>query len=282
MKNIVKLLFGSFLLATAFSSCEKDEHRVIYEGGTPPVLTSTSTGALVLTRANQDNLAMKLSWTNPDYSFNTGISSQNVNYVLQVDTVGANFTNPKKQEQVISKELSVSMLVKDLNLFLTKMELVPGIPHNLQMRIKSTLASGAVPLYSNVFTVTVTPYLDFVVEPPGTAAAGYNDGELWVVGDASPGGWNNPLLAPYNVSQKFTKISVTLYTLDMTFNATGGYKLVQTMGVWGTQYHALDGTAKFSGDFEKRDADPQFPSPGLGLHRVVVNFATGKYTVTKL
>jgi len=282
MKNIVKLLFGSFLLATAFSSCEKDEHRVIYEGGTPPVLASTSTGALVLTRANQNNLAMKLSWTNPDYTFNTGISSQDVNYVLQVDTVGANFTNPKKQEQVISKELSVSLTVKDLNLFLTKMELVPGIVHNLQMRIKSTLASGAVPLYSNVFAVTVTPYLDFVVEPPGTAGAGYNDGELWIVGDASPGGWNNPLLAPYNVSQKFTKISVTLYSLDMTFNATGGYKLVQTMGVWGTQYHAMDGTAKFSGDFEKRDADPQFPSPGLGLHRVVVNFGTGKYTVTKL
>ncbi|MBL0155133.1 MAG: hypothetical protein IPP93_17310 [Chitinophagaceae bacterium] len=84
------------------------------------------------------------------------------------------------------------------------------------------------------------------------------------------------------MSQKFTKISVTLYSLDMTFNATGGYKLVQTMGVWGTQYHAMDGTAKFSGDFEKRDADPQFPSPGLGLHRVVVNFGTGKYTVTKL
>lgn len=281
MKNIVKLLFGALAITGVLSSCEKDENKVFFEGGTPPVLTPSSTSALVLTRANENNVGLVLSWTNPNYVFNTGVSSQDVTYILQVDTAGANFTNPKKQEMAIARELGVSLTVKDLNTFFTKMELVHSIPHTIQMRIKATLVNESVPLYSNVIQIVYTPYLDFIVEPPGTGPF-YNDGQLWILGDATLNGWSNPLPPPYDVAQKFTRISVTKYTLDVNFNATGGYKLIQAQGVWATQYHALDGTAKFSGDFEKRDADPQFPSPGAGLHRVEVNFQTGKYTVTKL
>jgi len=282
MKNTVKLLFGTFLLAAFFSACKKDEHQVIYKGGTAPALTASSTAPMVLDRANAANLGLRLFWTNPEYQFNTGISSQDVTYILQVDTTGANFTSPKKQEMAIAKSLNVDLTVKDLNTFFTKMELASAVPHSIDLRIVSTLMNNTVPLYSNVIKIVFTPYLDFVVEPPGTAAANYTDGNLWILGDATLNQWNNPLIAPYDVTQKFTRVSVTLYQLDVNFNATGGYKLIQVPGDWSKQYHALDGTAKFSGDFEKKDSDPQFPSPGLGLHRVIINFQTGKYTVTKL
>ncbi|MCC7379289.1 MAG: hypothetical protein IT255_08010 [Chitinophagaceae bacterium] len=72
------------------------------------------------------------------------------------------------------------------------------------------------------------------------------------------------------------------YVGTITFNATGGYKLIQEQGVWSSQYHALDGTAKLFGDFEKKDSDPQFPSPGAGNYKIEVNFQTGTYTLTKL
>lgn len=282
MKNLIKLLSGTFLLAVVFAGCKKDEHRIYFEGATAPVLSASSTAAQVLDRNTPNNVALTLRWTNPDYVFTTGVSSQDVNYILQVDTTGANFGSAKLQEKSIPKELATSLTVKDLNTFFTKMELAPSQTHSIDFRIKATLLNNSLPQYSNVIKIVFTPYLDFVVEPPGTAGAVYADGNLWIVGDAAAGGWNNPLNAPYDVTQKFTKISVTKYEITINFNATGGYKLIQTMGVWGTQYHALDGTAKFSGDFEKRDADPQFPSPGAGLHKVEVNFGTGKYTVTKL
>ena len=282
MKNLIKLLSGTFLLAMAFAGCTKDEHRVYYEGGTAPVLTASSTAAQVLNRANADVLSVKLNWTNPDYVFTTGVSSQDVNYILQVDTTGANFGSPKLQEKSIPKELAVSLTVKDMNTFFTKMELAPSQAHNIDFRIKATLLNNSVPLYSNVIKIVYTPYLDFIVEPPGTAGAVYTDGNLWIVGDATPNGWNNPLPAPFDVSQKFTRVSVTKYELTVNFNATGGYKLIQIQGDWNLQYHAIDGTAKFSGDFKKENADPTFPSPGAGLHKVEVNFGTGKYTVTKL
>lgn len=286
MKNLQKLVVASLLTTALFTACKKDENQVIFTGGTPPVLTASSTTPMVLLLVNKDNPAITFNWTNPNYQFNTGNSSQNVNYVLQIDTAGANFTNPKKQERSISIDLGVTLTVKELNAFLTKMELAWGQPHNMEFRVKSTLGNGSVPLYSNVLKIAVTPYLDFVVEPPGTAAAGYLDGNLWMVGDAVASGWSNPLPSPYDVTQKFTRAGgptdILHYEATITFNATGGYKLIQAQGVWSTQYHALDGTAKLAGDFEKRDADPQFPSPGAGIYKVEFNFQTGTYKLTKL
>lgn len=282
MKNIFKLLSAIFFFALVFSGCKKDEHQVIFEGGTAPVLTASSTSPLVLKKEDKDKVAVVLTWTNPDYMFNTGISSQDVTYILQVDTTGKNFTSSNLQEKAIAKDLAISLTVKDVNTFLSKMELKPNVQYNVEMRIKASLSGGAVPLYSNVLTIKYTPYLDFSVEPPGTAANNYTDGTLWVVGDAFASGWSNPLPPPYDVSQKFTRIDVLHYELTVPFNATGGYKLIQTQGVWGTQYHALAPASALSGEFEKRDADPQFPSPGPGTYKIEVNFQTGKYKLTKL
>jgi hypothetical protein len=286
MKNVLKLLFGTIFTAAMILSCKKDENKVYFEGGTPPLLSATSVAPMVLLIANKDNPAVTFTWTNPNYKFNTGGSSQNITYILQVDTTGANFTNPKMQERAISNDLSVALTVKEVNTFLTKLEMAAGRPHNIEFRVKSTLGNGSVPLYSNVLKISINPYLDFVVEPPGTVAAQYMDGTLWMVGDAVASGWSNPLPSPYDVSQKFSRVGgptdVLHYQATITFNATGGYKLIQTQGVWSTQYHALDGTAKLSGDFEKKDSDPQFPSPGAGTYKVEFNFQTGAYKLTKL
>ncbi|MBS1754387.1 MAG: SusE domain-containing protein [Ferruginibacter sp.] len=285
MKNIIKLLSGLIAITAIMLSCKKDENRVYFLGGTNPHLSATSTDPQVLLKINKDNPAITFNWTNPDYEFNTGASSQTVSYTLQVDTAGSNFSNPRLQEKAISANLSVTLTVKELNTFLTKMELQYNQPHQMQFRIKSTLGNGSVPLYSNVLTITITNYLDFVVEPPGTEANLYLDGNLWVVGDAVASGWTNPLPPPYDVTQKIgraTPTDVLHYVGTITFNATGGYKLIQEQGVWSSQYHALDGTAKLFGDFEKKDSDPQFPSPGAGNYKIEVNFQTGTYTLTKL
>lgn len=287
MKNVIKLLFGTIFSAALFLSCKKDENKVYFEGGTNPLLSASTTAPMVLLKVNKDNPAITFSWTNPNYQFNTGVSSQTVSYILQIDTTGANFTNPKIQERAISADLSVNLTVKELNTFLTKMELQYDVVHNMEFRIKSTLGNGSVPLYSNVLKIKVTNYLDFVVEPPGTATAVpvYSDGNLWITGDAVASGWSNPLPSPYDATQKFSRLTPTdvlHYQANITFNATGGYKLIQVQGQWGSQYHALDGTAKLSGDFEKKDSDPQFPSPGAGLYKVEVNFQTGSYKLTKL
>jgi hypothetical protein len=282
MKNIFKYILSTSAFVVVLASCKKDENRVVFQGGTAPVLSASSTGPFVLLQPDKDKPAVSLKWTNPDYKFNTGVSSQDVTYTLQVDTAGSNFTlNPNKQEVAIANDLGVNYTVKDLNGFLTKMALTAGVTYNIEMRIKSTLVNGSVPLYSNVFKMKITPYLDFAVEPPGTPP-NYDDGNLWATGDCFPGpDWKNPLPSPLDVDLKFTKIDKLHYVLITDFDGGIGYKMIQTQGNWDTQYHALVKDTPLSGDFEKKNSDPQFASPGVGKYKIEVNFQTGKYKLTK-
>src|SRR5580693_6926371 len=100
--NKIMLTAASGLLL--FSACKKDEAKVYYEGGTAPVLTSTSTpgDTIPLPVTDTTAFAVKFNWTNPNYQFSNGISSMNVTYYLQVDTVGANFTSPHMQTVAIN------------------------------------------------------------------------------------------------------------------------------------------------------------------------------------
>ena len=277
MKPISKLLFF-LLMLFAIGSCKKDENIIYYEEGTAPALTASKTGSIPLSFATQDEEAVKLKWTNPDYKFTTGISSQNVNYLIEIDTVGSNFTNPNRQSVSVSQELERSFTVSQLNDYLlNQLVLVPGMSHNIEMRVKSTLGSSSVPLFSNVLQFEVTPYaIPPKVEPP-------TNGTLWITGDAAPSGWDNPLLPPEDVSQQFTMISPTLYELTLNMPGGGNYKLIQEQGVWGTQYHMLPGGTWEGGDFEKKDADPGFPGPPTaGSYKIQVDFQRGKFTVKKL
>jgi len=276
MKNIFKFTFLSLLLSTLIWSCSKDENKIYFEGGTAPVITANKT-TIALSFANASNEAVAFSWTNPNYQFTTGISSQNVSYVLEIDTTGANFTNPNKKALAISQDLNISISVGTFNDYLlNQLVLVPGKSHNLDIRIKSALTNSSVPQYSNVLKYTVTPYAIPPKVVPPTA------GTLWIVGSAVASGWSNPLPAPYDVSQKFTKKSETLYELIVPLigGSANGYKLIQTQGNWDTQYHAIDGTVFSGGDFELKNSDPQFPAPAAsGSYKITVDFQRGKYTV---
>jgi hypothetical protein len=276
MKKKFKYMFLCLLLTSLVWSCTKDENKIYLEGGTAPVLSANET-ALVLTDATKDEEAVTFSWTNPNYMFTTGVSSQDVSYFLEVDTTGANFTNPNKLTVSIPAELSITFTVGTLNGYLSNtMLLKTGMSHNLEFRIKSTLRNNTAVYYSNVLKMTATPYM-----PPPLVAPPV-EGTLWLVGNAAAGGWDNPLKSPYDVTQKFTRVSNTLYELTIDFLGGGGYKLVQKMGVWGSQYHALDGSVVSGGAFEMKDSDPQFPGPATaGTYKVTVDFQLGKYYVVK-
>ena len=155
---------------------KKDENQVLFEGGTAPKLTASSTANMILNIANSANQALAFTWTNPDYKFSTGPSSQNVTYILQIDTTGSNFTNPNIQEFSIANDLSFSMTVKELNTTLTKLGMVENIPHNIEFRVKSTLINRSAALFSNIIKIVITPYLDVVYPVPAA---------LYITGDAT-------------------------------------------------------------------------------------------------
>jgi len=269
------LLLGMVFL---FSSCEKAENRVIYEGGTAPVLTaSASAVALTPPPADESREALRLRWTNPNYMFTTGVSSHDVNYTLEIDVVGNNFNGKNKYTTSISKDLEKSFTILELNAILGNTMLLKfGQNYSLEARIISNLALNAVPLISNKITFTATPYAPPPkVEPP-------TNGTLWATGNAFASGWSNPLPAPFDASQRFTRVSNTLYELVVDMPGGGNYKLIQEQGVWGTQYHMISGGTWESGTFRKRDAEPGFiGAPSAGRYKITVDFQLGIFTVVK-
>src|SRR5690242_13783161 len=117
MKNIFRLSALPFLLLLLLCACKKDENKDYFLGGKPLVLTpvtNTSGKMIALHYPDADKPAVLLSWTNPGYRFTTGVSSQDVNYQLQIDTAGAGFTNPQKKVISISRELSYTITEGEL------------------------------------------------------------------------------------------------------------------------------------------------------------------------
>jgi len=213
MKNI--RLFLTFFAAASLFSCEKKISMITAESSTPPVLTATRT-TINLAFATKDEEAVKLMWTNPNYMFSTGTSSQSVSYLIEIDTAGA-----------------------------------------------------------NLLKFTVTPYaIPPKVVPPST-------GKLYIVGDATPGGWNNPVPVP---SQELKQISPTLYEITLPLIADKSYLFLPLNGDWGTKFGSAtaNNANNVNGDDLKNGGGDIKAPPVNGNYKIQVDFQRGKFIVTKL
>jgi hypothetical protein len=270
-----------------FSACKKDEAKVYYENGTAPVLTSTSTAGdtIPLPVTDTTAFAVTFSWTNPNYQFSNGISSLNVTYYLQVDTVGANFTSPNMQTVAINSALSQTFSVSAFNALLGNgLQLSFGQPHNIQVRVESFLqpftssTAVAASLFSTALNYVVTPY----APPPKVAPP--KSGTLFIVGSAiAVSGWSNPIAPASQVPiQQFTKISPTEFKITVPIVGGGEYKLIGVDGSWTDQWSVAtndDPTAINGGPFVYNGNNCLAPAAS-GTYLIDVNFQTGMFSVT--
>ncbi len=119
-------------------------------------------------------------------------------------------------------------------------------------------------------TYTVTPYTGVLPIPTS----------LFIIGDATPLGWNNDSnLSP---SQQFTQVSLTDFQITVPLKSSGSYLfLPEDQGLW---THKYGGASATGGDILYDGAVPGSNTPGPavdGNYLIDVDFAAGKYTVTK-
>jgi starch-binding outer membrane protein SusE/F len=279
MNNINKIILPALVLVI-FAACKKNESEITYSGGgTAPVLSASVPGnsVFVLSPSDSTSQAITLSWTNPNYTFSNGISSLDVNYTLEIDTVGSNFTNPKLVQITFASDLSTSFTVANLNSQLFAfLDLQTGVPHNIAMRVVSFLNSASLPLYSNTLTYTITPY----AIPPAVAPPP-ND-SLYIVGAAiAADNWANPMPAAVIPSATFTEVTPTLYTITTPLVGGGEYKLIaNNNGSWTYQWSvAAQDTYPNGGPFVFNGNNCIAPATS-GIYTIAVNFQSGYFTVT--
>lgn len=264
-----KILFF-FVAIALWASCEKAENKAYYQSGTAPVLTSNAPDNLVLNKDMPNEGILPLSWTNPNYTFNTGLSSQNVNYYIQVDTVGANFTSPRMQQYSVTSELGTNLTNAQLNTLLLSLGLDFGKAYDVEMRLKSVLGTSfAVPLISNVITRTITPYS---VEP-----------DLWITGNYNADiNWTD---SP-NENQKFAydAVSKTLY-ITVNFEPGREYKFLAKHGQWQPQYGgapATGGTLTVNMESGGTDPAPMITPSVAGSYKLTVDLENMTLKVEKV
>jgi hypothetical protein len=218
MKNLIsKILAFSGLALLMLSSCQKDGTLVTISSSstTAGTLTASSTTP-VLTKASLTATSVSFSGTTATYGYSAAVTNS-----LQFDVHGDNFATIKKEVVLSNSALSQSYNVQDFNNILLAMGLKAGTTVQVDVRLKSALSASAGIVYSNVVSLTVTPF----------ALASW----LYVPGAYE--GWNNPGPAEDSL------VSVTgngIYSGIINFTAGNNQFLVTPAKNWNNKYATND------------------------------------------
>lgn len=268
MKTFINRVFILTICSFAFWSCEKDEDRVTVRTGETPTL-SASTTSVVLDEEQAEEAAvvfswspLELAWSNPEVRNNEA-----VDYVLQIDTEEDNFESPETIS--MGSELETTYTHEQLNALLSRLELEPGQEGNIVVRLQSVLGENLPPTYSNVITMSVTPWLD----QPRFAT-------IYMVGDATANDWDATRGMPMFRTQSDPFLFIYTGYLE-----AGALKFLQNRGQWAPQW-GNDGEGGVAFRATESDPDPGvFTVPANGYYTVVLDtrrmtFALDPYDAT--
>lgn len=264
LKNILML----FMVAvTAFTACDKVDDLPFYNVGVDPAVTASATTIAPLPADSLKDV-LTLDWSDPKYATDT----TNVKYLVQIDSAGRNFSKAAIRE-VMSKR-TTTFTAKELNNIMLGFGFEFNKAYDLDVRVVSSYANNNEKRNSNIVKIKGTPYKT----PPKVALP--TTGKLYLVGDASEGGWSNPVPVP---TQEFTRIDET--TFAGIFRMKGGkqYLILPLNGNWDNKYSVANNTLpdlNKGGDF-RFNASDNFPGPTAdGEYKIVLDFQQGKFTVT--
>jgi hypothetical protein len=100
--------------------------------------------------------------------------------------------------------------------------------------------------------------------------------DLFIVGGATPGGWNNPVPVP---SQQLTRRNAVQWDVTLNFTTGQAYLLLPTNGDWGRKFGADDPLAPNAGLGGKiKPEGSDIPAPATsGTYKFSVDFYNGTY-----
>ncbi len=226
----------------------------------PSKLTTENTSVTGTSGTSSDH-SNTFTWSSafPGYS-------GTVTYVIQYDSAGKNFAAPQQIAGYGGASVySASLNQGDMNTTALTSGIAVSATGTVEYRVKATTASGSV-AYSNVVNVGVTTF------SPVPAS-------LYIVGDATPGGWNNPVPTP---SQRFTKVDDYKFSLRLGLTGGKSYLFLPVNGDWGHKYGGVgaNNTNNPDGDdFKPEGGDLKAPASS-GVYDIVVDFQTNKFTLT--
>jgi hypothetical protein len=264
MKNLItKFLALSSLALLMLPSCKKDGAIVTVDPSTTTAATLTSSStAPALVKANLKTTAVTFTTTAPKYSYNAAYTN-----TLQVAVKGTNFTSPKEVPFDVNV-FTQSYTVQDFNNILLALNLPSGASAQVEVRVKSSLSTTAGIVYSNVVTITATPF----------ALVSY----LYV-----PGAYQSTVVAqqwiPATADSLQSPTGNGVYTGIINFTGTGSalqFKITPVK-TWDNSY-GLDasGNFKLNPTTQYAPTGGNLTAPAAGQYLVTVDLNVGTITFT--
>ncbi|GAB3867394.1 hypothetical protein GCM10028824_09700 [Hymenobacter segetis] len=231
-KNLFTTALLAGLLAVSFTSCKKDEIRTTATFSDAPKLSSNTTNAGVLLRANKDNDAVTYTWTPYTYTLSDNTTSTSpVIYTLQISADGA-FANPYELVAGTDKAASLKLTVGQLNAALINLKAPLTKASTLQVRLKTFVANNESAIYSNAVSISATPY-DECVAP---------NSDTWSLIGLAGVDWSTDVPLKWSCSENAYVVTMALNADEFKFrrnndwavNLGGAGSGVTTLTVGGT------------------------------------------------
>ena len=258
MKTIYNLML-IVLSILMLGSCKKDEMEL--DKGSTPLKLEISEDTVVLSQFVEDKEAVKFSW---GAGSNQGTGAA-ISYLFEMDLKDNNFAGGIKKNIGKTDSHFISYTNKELN---DSLKTVWNIPvddeetYTFEARVTAVVSDPSVETQiSNVVVFDVQPYK-------------YRTLRLYLIGDATPGGWN--------IEQ------ATLMTMDaenkdvFTWEGTllkNGFRFIcqNTSGTWWPGYVKdpdNEGKAKYFATEPAGEDDVKFMINAPGVYRVTINTST--------
>jgi hypothetical protein len=268
MKNNMKIVLGFFVSIVFLFACQKENKLKKFDNGAGSITITGSASIIAFPPADSSKIALTLNWTNPKYASD----SATYKYVIEIDSTGRNFS--KAFRKTVYGVLSTTFLASELNSMMLNWGFQFNTAYDVDVRVKSSYSNNNEMYTSNVLKIKMTPYLT----PPKVALP--TTGKLFLVGDASNGGWTNPVPVP---TQEFDRLSNTSFAGVFFLTAAKEYLILPENGSWANKFSVADKSLaglNAGGDFGFNLND-NFPSPATsGWYKIVLDFQSGKFAVT--
>jgi hypothetical protein len=268
MKNMIinKLFFVAGVALVGFMACSKKTTNQFFGNGSTPTMT-LSTKSLAPTPADSSEDVLAISWTNPHYATDSATEL----YSIQIDSSGRDFS--KAVTIQVSGALVDSLTAKQINTIALGFGFSYNVAYNMDIRVISSYSNNNEQLISNTITISYTPYVIPPKVVPPAAGAG-----LYLVGNATNGGWNNPVPVP---TQVFEEIDSVDYAGVFKLSAGGQFLVLPVNGSWTNKFATADNTESGSGGTFAYDASNNFTGPAnAGWYTIWLNFQAGTFSIT--
>ncbi|MGI4750716.1 MAG: SusE domain-containing protein [Janthinobacterium lividum] len=248
MKKILVNLLAFGAIALLSQSCKKDGAIATSNGGTAGTL-SVSSSTLVLQRASLTDTTkvINFNFTKPNYGYSAAVTN-----TLQIDKLGDNWANPT------SVTLGTNILTQgystaDFDALLLKLGLTGSVATQVQARVMHSISSNVTPVYSNVVSITATPF--------------YLTSWLYVVGD----------FQGYSTSSPDSLLSATsngIYTGIINFPAGKNQFLILPAKNFNNKYATNNATGSTSTTVAYNASNNLFAPATPGQYIITLNLNT--------